>query len=264
MRRRRAPTPSNVETQPTFVQYFFDLLYFHGSGVILDPADWARRPRPGVTIATLPGSQRFFESTRGRVVDHLRRGPATVDEIAAALDLTDNAVRAHLITLERDGFARAYGVRRDGSVGKPAALFGLVPEAEAALSRAYAPLVRAMVGAIRRRLSPGGMRAVFREAGRRLATGRPPAEGSLRERAAFGAAVLNELGGMATVEGPGEASGFRIRGRGCPLSEAVREDPGVCTAVTTMLADLTGADVRQRCEHGEHPQCRFELAAKRG
>ena len=187
-----------------------------------------------------------------------------MDEIAAALGLTDNAVRAHLATLERDGFVHADGVRRGRSVGKPATLFVLVPDAEAALSRAYAPLVRAMLGAIRRRLSSGRMRAVLREAGRRLADGHPSAEGPLRERALFGAAVLNELGGRATVEGPSGGNEFSIRGRGCPLSEAVREDPGVCTAVTTMLAGLTGADVRQRCEHGEHPQCRFELAVKGG
>ena len=213
-------------------------------------------------MSTHPGSQRFFESTRGRVVDHLRRGPATVDDIAAALGLTDNAVRAHLSTLERDGFVRTDGVRRDGSVGKPAVLFRLDPAAEATLSRAYAPLLRAMLGALRQRLSPRGTRAVLREAGRRLAGGRPSAEGSLRERAAAGAAVLNELGGFATVDVSGGGSEVLIRGRGCALSEAVREDPRVCAAVTTMLAEVTGAAVRQRCEHGEFPQCCFELAAK--
>lgn len=215
-------------------------------------------------MATLPGSHRFFESTRGRVVDHLRRGPATVEELAGALGLTDNAVRAHLATLERDGFVRAAGVRRAGAVGKPATLFELVPDAEAVLSRAYAPLARAMLGALRHRLPPSGMRAVLRDAGRRLAAGHAPADGSLRERAAVGAAALNELGGQTTVEAAGGGHGVRIQGCGCPLSEAVREDPGVCTAVATMLAELTGAAVHQRCEHGERPQCRFELASKSG
>ena len=41
-------------------------------------------------------SPRFLETTRGRVLAHLRRGPATVEELARTLDLTDNAIRAHL------------------------------------------------------------------------------------------------------------------------------------------------------------------------
>ena len=42
----------------------------------------------------MPLSQRFFASTRGRIVALLRRESRTVDELAQALDLTDNAVRA--------------------------------------------------------------------------------------------------------------------------------------------------------------------------
>ena len=40
--------------------------------------------------------------------------------MAAALGLTDNAVRAHLTALERDGVVNAGGVRRAGTAGKPA------------------------------------------------------------------------------------------------------------------------------------------------
>jgi predicted ArsR family transcriptional regulator len=38
---------------------------------------------------------RFFESTRGRIVTLLRRTAMTTEELAKALGLTDNAVRAH-------------------------------------------------------------------------------------------------------------------------------------------------------------------------
>ena len=41
-------------------------------------------------------NERFFASTRGQVVARLRRTPETVNELAAALGLTDNAVRSHL------------------------------------------------------------------------------------------------------------------------------------------------------------------------
>jgi predicted ArsR family transcriptional regulator len=56
--------------------------------------------------------RRFFETTRGQIVGLLRRGRRTVEELARALGLTDNAVRNHLATLERDGLVRQDGVRR--------------------------------------------------------------------------------------------------------------------------------------------------------
>src|SRR5215471_5815189 len=57
---------------------------------------------------------RFFTSTRGKIVTLLRRESQTVEELARALDLTDNAVRAHLMVLERDGLVRQRGSRRGG------------------------------------------------------------------------------------------------------------------------------------------------------
>ena len=73
-------------------------------------------------------NQRFLASTRGQIITLLRRSSRTVDELAQALNLTDNAVRAHLATLERDGVVQQSGVRR-GS-GKPASVYDLAPEAE--------------------------------------------------------------------------------------------------------------------------------------
>ena len=56
--------------------------------------------------------KRFFESTRGQIVTILRASPCTVEELAGKLELTNNAVRAHLLTLERDGLVRQSGLRR--------------------------------------------------------------------------------------------------------------------------------------------------------
>jgi predicted ArsR family transcriptional regulator len=55
---------------------------------------------------------RILESTRGQVLQKLRAGEQTVNDLAAALNLTDNAVRAHLISLERDGLVRQTGSRQ--------------------------------------------------------------------------------------------------------------------------------------------------------
>ncbi len=208
-----------------------------------------------------PGSRPFAETTRGRIIERLRRGARTVDELAQELGLTDNAVRAHLATLERDDMVGVAGSRRGGGAGKPAILYEASAEAEAALSHAYVPLLQALLSALDRRLTPAQLRALFRDAGRRLAAGRPTAGGSLRDRAAFAAAVLDELGGSASVEPAG--AGYQVVGCGCPASLAVAEQPAVCIAVETMLQAVTGAEVRRQCEHGPRPQCRFEVSAAR-
>ena len=69
--------------------------------------------------------RQFGKTTRGRIVALLRRGERSVEELATALDLTDNAVRAQLTQLEHDGVVRVVGTRRDGTVGKPATLYGV-------------------------------------------------------------------------------------------------------------------------------------------
>jgi predicted ArsR family transcriptional regulator len=80
-------------------------------------------------------SPRFLETTRGRVLAHLRRGPATVEELAQALGLTDNAIRPHLTALERDGLVRQTGVRRGPGPAPSAGLEERVRDAAALLNQ---------------------------------------------------------------------------------------------------------------------------------
>ena len=79
--------------------------------------------------------ERFFESTRGRIVSLLRSQTRTVNELAAELEMTDNAVRAHLATLERDGLIRQSGVQRGHR--KPHFAYELTPEAEHLFPKSY-------------------------------------------------------------------------------------------------------------------------------
>jgi predicted ArsR family transcriptional regulator len=201
----------------------------------------------------VPGetSRRFLETTRGRVITQLRRGPSAVEELARKLGLTDNAIRAHLATLERDGLVRQSGTRRGPGAGKPAVIYELAPEAEVRLSRAYAPVLTALLEELTGRLSPEQTQAVL------LAVGAPRRSGTLEERVRDAVAMLNELGGDASVES--DPSGLRIRGFGCPLSAAVARRPEACRAVEGLLSEVIGVPVVQCCEHGPRPRCCFTI-----
>lgn len=202
--------------------------------------------------------KRFLETTRGQIVALLRRGPQTVEDLAAALGLTDNAVRAHLATLERDGLVASAGVRRGTGAGKPATLYELHPEAEPLFSRAYAPVLRAVLDAIAERIPEEEAQALMRDVGRRLAAqlGRD-VTGDVHSRVHAAAALLSALGGEAYVEKGDET--LQLRGYGCPLSAAVTARAEVCRAVEALLSEVIGVEVREHCDRGVRPRCCFQI-----
>ena len=96
--------------------------------------------------------ERFLARTRGQVVALLRHGDRTVEELAQALGLTDNVVRAPLVTLERDGLVRQAGLRRGTS--KPACAYALTPAAEWLFPKAYGTLLWMLLDVLTERLPP--------------------------------------------------------------------------------------------------------------
>jgi predicted ArsR family transcriptional regulator len=203
--------------------------------------------------------QRFFESTRGRILGLLRRQERTVEELAAELGVSDNAIRPHLIALERDRLIHQRGVRSTG--GKPATIYQVIPEAERLFTRAYVPVLTELVGVLAEQMNPASLEKLLREVGKRLATGRKPAAGELRARADAAAELLTELGGVVEVEERNES--LNLRGFSCPLADAVRAYPGTCRAVETLIAQVVGEKVREHCERGDRPRCYFEIRAQR-
>ena len=111
--------------------------------------------------------QRLLRSTRGQILALLRSENRTVNELAAALNLTDNAIRAHLVSLERDGLVQQHGTR--AGTRKPHAAYGLSSEAEHIFPKAYGPLLNHFVTVISNRLTPRTLRATMHEVGAAVA-----------------------------------------------------------------------------------------------
>lgn len=206
-------------------------------------------------------NKRFLETTRGRILALLRRGERTVEELAQSLGLTDNAVRAHLSTLERDGLVRQGGVRRGPGAGKPATLYEVPREAEPLFSRAYAPVLDALLEELAAQLPPERRDALMRAVGRRVAAGvgRSTTD-DLETRVRTGVALLNSLGGEA--QAAPRDGGSLISGYSCPLSAATSRRPELCRAVEALLSDVIGAPVRECCARGDRPRCCFQVSAE--
>lgn len=208
-------------------------------------------------MATGHYEKRFQESTRGRVVELLRLKSRTVEELAHELQLTDNAVRTHLATLERDGIVQQEGVRRGIGAGKPATVFGIPAAAEARFSAAYVPLLLSLLDELSTHHDDAEMRQIMAGVGRRLAADQT-AGGDRASRLRSATVLLRELGALADIT---EENGkVWIRGHGCPVGLAVTNQPAVCRAVETLIEAILGEPVHEHCDRtGSRPCCRFEI-----
>lgn len=201
--------------------------------------------------------ERFFDSTRGRIVALLRGASLTVNELAEELGLTDNAVRAHLLSLERDGLVRQGGIQRGHR--KPHFAYELTNEAENLFPKAYDALLNRLIGVLKGRLTPGELEDVLREVGRSIADQHVPDRkaGDLKGRAQRVLTVLEALGGSARVEK--ENDRLVIRSRSCPLAAAVSEHPEVCELAEALVSKVVGAPVQEHCDRKGQPKCCFEI-----
>jgi len=201
--------------------------------------------------------KRFFGSTRGRIVTLLRGSTKTVNELAAELQLTDNAVRAHLLSLERDGLIRQSGIQR--GTRKPHFAYELTEEAEHLFPKAYDVLLNQLITALKGRLTPLALEEVLREVGRSLAGAQVASQKKGDTESRIGAALvaLEAIGGAARVEKENEK--LVICSESCPLATAVAEHPEVCRLAETLLSEIIGSEVREQCDREGPPRCRFEV-----
>jgi predicted ArsR family transcriptional regulator len=208
-------------------------------------------------MTTQKWNERFFSSTRGRLLALLRSASYTVNELAATLQLTPNAVRAHLATLERDGLVQQHGIRR--GFRKPHYVYQLTPVAEQFFPKAYDVLLRQVLQVLEQRLSDEALEEILRAVGQNLATAyRSAVQGTtLKERIQASVRILEELGGLPKSE---QQNGhFLIHSTSCPLAAVVADHPQACVLAEALLAELTGATVQERCQRSVPPQCRFEI-----
>jgi predicted ArsR family transcriptional regulator len=204
-------------------------------------------------MSHLRRTPRFFASTPGKIITLLRRASRTVEELAQELELTDNAVRAHLATMERDGMVQQHGSRRSSS--KPASLYELTETGEELFAKASGPVLRQLLEELNERMRASEVEEVLRSTGRRLVAQWPIPREDLPARLEAAISVLNELGGLAELERRNDT--YVIQGYSCPLATVVPGHPEVCLLVESLLTELVGVKVEERCDRNEKARCRF-------
>ena len=202
---------------------------------------------------------RFFASTRGRIVAALRRRhAASAVELAAELALSPNAIRQQLAALERDGLVTERSVRRGKT--KPTYEFSLSPEGERLFPQHYDRLLNAVLREVREMGGERAVSAIFERMGRRTAERTKSRVGGEATGERVGAIVdlLRERGVEASWSR--EGSTYTIHEHNCPYAETVKEHPQVCSVIHTVLEGVFEEPAR----HTESlatggAECRFEI-----
>lgn len=219
----------------------------------------------------------FQNTTRGRLLALLLEGHATVAELAAELDLTDNAVRAQLIRLRKEGYVRLEGKRRSG--GRPAHVYGLAPRAQEAFPDGGPAVLVQLLATLQDRMDPAEVDRVLEDTGRRIARhlredGTDPAfpgvgdapeptDGAIGEASPLAPEealeLLWALGGQPRAERKDGV--LEITSPTCVLGPAGRSSEKGCEIGRALLEELLDAPVERRCDHEDGwARCGFEVA----
>ena len=204
---------------------------------------------------------RFFDSTRGKIVGALRsRGAASAFDLAAEFALSPNAIRQQLVILERDGLVAGKSVRRGKT--KPTHEYSLTPQADRYFPQAYDRMLGAVLREVRLSGGDAGVAQIFDGIAKRAVDKISPAlEGkSTLER--LEAIADNIRGSGVAVEVEQHDDTIVLREHNCPYANVVSEHPECCTVIHTMLDEVISPEVKQTESLATGgAECRFEVAA---
>ena len=206
---------------------------------------------------------RFFDSTRGKIVEALRnRRAATAFELAAEFGLSPNAIRQQLVVLERDGLVAGKSVRRGKT--KPTHEYVLTPEAARYFPQTYDRMLNAVLREVRQTGGDAAVAHLFESIGRRSVErmNRRLEGKSADERVAAIAETVKASGVSVDVERRGER--IVLREHNCPYASVVAEHPECCSVIHTMLDGVVSPWVEQTESLATGgAECRFEVVATR-
>ncbi len=203
-------------------------------------------------------ADRFFKSTRGRIVAELRRRQhASAVELAEAFGLSPNAIRQQLVQLERDGLVEERSVRRGRT--KPTYEFSLTPEASGLFPQRYDKMLGAVLREVREHYGRSGVAAIFDGISKRAVAKAKDrltaadAEGKVAQLAQ----ALREDGVVAEyslIEGRPV-----LHERTCPYAEVSKENPEVCSVIHHVIDEAIGEHVQTESLATGGRECRFEV-----
>ena len=204
---------------------------------------------------------RFFESTRGKIVGALReRRSMSAFDLAGLFGLSPNAIRQQLVVLERDGLIAGKSVRRGKT--KPTVEYSLTAEAERYFPQRYDRMLNAVLREIREAGGGEAVAAVFDRIGKRSAERLAGEDGGAAgtEQKLISLVTSLKAAGINAELTKSERGTLILHEHTCPYASVVAENPEACSAIHTILDAVAPG----KSEHVESiatggTECRFEI-----
>jgi predicted ArsR family transcriptional regulator len=214
------------------------------------------------------GVTRDLGDTKRRIVDRLKRAESTPGELAAALGLTEAAVRQHLDALAANGLV-THEARPPVGRGRPAQVWALTDLARDLFPDHHDDLTVDLLDAVRRALGDEGLaRVIDARAEAQLAAYRKaiPARGSLRARVEALARARTEEGYLADVV-EGDDGAIVLVEHHCPICVAAAACQNLCRSELEVFQAALGPGVIvERTQHllSGNRRCAYKVVPKRG
>jgi predicted ArsR family transcriptional regulator len=205
-------------------------------------------------ISDIGGTQQVLMRVLLRNKDGL-----TVEALANILDVSRNAVRQHLTSLERDGLV-AKG-RTQASGGRPEQLYVLTHAGEERFPRQYSWFSEMLLQMLQAEFGSAGLEEKLLEMGRSVAEAlmmRLPGEENAGKRVAAIAEIMQEIGYDAVTKT--ENGEQEIEAHNCVFHELAAKCPQVCSFDLALLSSCSGRRVEHRsCMVRGDDACRFRF-----
>ena len=203
-------------------------------------------------------------STQQSLLRALLRNKAglSVEALSQSLDISRNAVRQHLASLERDGFVGRGKTQSSG--GRPEHLYVLTDAGNERFPRQYSWFSELLLQLLQAESGPAGLDEKLAELGRsigRSMTSRLSGPVGSKGRIAAIAAIMQEIGYDAVARTTGGEQ--VIEAHNCVFHKLAAKSPEVCSFDIALLSTCSGARVEHRtCMVRGGDACRFRFVAE--
>lgn len=201
--------------------------------------------------------------TQGEILSYLKaQGSTTLSGLADRLNLTREAVRQHLATLQEEGWIQRVGRLKSLSQGRPAAVFALTPAGDHLFPKFYDSLSLEFLDTLADNFGKEAVRTLLTAlTDKQVARWETKLRGlSLPERIGALTGIYFEQDPYTHVEQ--DERGYLLVERNCPYLNLALQRPQLCSVTLATLSRLLGVRVRREAKFQEGDRhCAFRVLA---
>jgi predicted ArsR family transcriptional regulator len=203
-----------------------------------------------------------MQATRQQIIEFLKeKGQATVEELAATVNLTPMAVRHHLNVLQAESLISSSAIRRQTGPGRPSQVYQLTEAADELFPVDYYGLTDYLLAELTCQLGQEGVAQIFKSIAHRLASAAPPPKENqtFEERLDEVIAFLAEKGFVVDWEAQG--NNYMIHAYSCPYRQVVKDHAEVCLLDKQIISSmLNTTPTRIACLASDDHHCTYRIS----